>query len=204
MKATNDFFDDLRNEINEDGKLKNPVQEDTNKNNESFLWKIIDNPIALKSLYYFIPSVGSNIGMFPLGISTSSTPEKDYNYEEQIRALNQQLRESQQREKELQIALEEERKRNELEDSVEKHPITTFIDYAMQIPAHQYQRAKVIKEVLGDIFDIRKMDDETYKKWKNIGSNEIQGRNITTTINVGDGGTCQVSEGGINNNLLPK
>ena len=87
--------------------------------------------------------------------------------------LIQMLEEAKQREKELIDALEQERKRHDESDGIERLPMAAFIGYAEEhYPADQNKSAKILKEALGDVYNIRRIDDETYERWKLLGTKE--------------------------------
>lgn len=87
--------------------------------------------------------------------------------------LEQMLEEAHQRESELRDALEQERTKHEESDGIERLPMAAFISYAEEhYPADQNSRAKVLKEALGDVFNIRKIDDKSYERWKRLGTKE--------------------------------
>lgn len=93
--------------------------------------------------------------------------------EESSNELIQMLEEARQRETELHDALEQERKKHGERDGIERLPMAAFISYAEEhYPADQNSRAKVLKEALGDVFNIRKIDDESYERWKRLGTKE--------------------------------
>lgn len=98
--------------------------------------------------------------------------------------LIQMLEEAKQREKELIDALEQERKRHDESDGIERLPMTAFISYAEEhYPADQNPRAKVLKEALGDVFNIRKIDDEAYERWKRLGTKESFDDRLADSMN---------------------
>ena len=98
--------------------------------------------------------------------------------------LIQMLEEAKQREKELIDALEQERKRHDESDGIERLPMTAFICYAEEhYPADQNPRAKVLKEALGDVFNIRKIDDEAYERWKRLGTKESFDDRLADSMN---------------------
>lgn len=85
----------------------------------------------------------------------------------------QLLQESQQREAELKEALEQERKQKAEKEGEERLPMDAFITYAEKhYPADQNKSAKILKEALGDVYNIRRVDDETYERWKLLGTKE--------------------------------
>lgn len=104
--------------------------------------------------------------------------------EEYSNELIQMLEEAKQREKELIDALEQERKRHDESDGIERLPMTAFISYAEEhYPADQNPRAKVLKEALGDVFNIRKIDDEAYERWKRLGTKESFDDRLADSMN---------------------
>lgn len=87
--------------------------------------------------------------------------------------LFQLLQESQQRESELREALEQERKQKAEKEGQECLPMDAFITYAEKhYPADQNTSAKILKEALGDVYNIRRIDDETYERWRLLGTKE--------------------------------
>lgn len=87
--------------------------------------------------------------------------------------LIEMLEDARQRESELRDALEQEQKRHEEVDGIERLPMSAFIGYAEDhYPSDQNKSAKILKEALGDVYNIRKIDDETYDRWKQLGTKE--------------------------------
>lgn len=98
--------------------------------------------------------------------------------------LIQMLEEAKQRETELMNALGQERRKHEESDGIERLPMTAFIAYAEEhYPADQNPRAKVLKEALGDVFNIRKIDDDAYERWKQLGTKESFDERMADSMN---------------------
>ena len=112
----------------------------------------------------------------PIPLELQEMWDKEYEaiYEEEYRnEIIQRLEEATQRESELRKALEEKRNKEAQENGVEKLPMIAFIEYAeTYFPASQNDRAKVLKEVLTDVYNRRLVSDEDYERLKKLGTKE--------------------------------
>lgn len=103
----------------------------------------------------------------------------------QYNELVQQLEEERQKGDELREALYIEQSRHEANDGEERLPIGSFIEYAENFyTSAQNDRAKVLKEAILDIFDRRKISEEDYQRCRLLGTKESP----TTGVVVSAGG----------------
>lgn len=87
--------------------------------------------------------------------------------------LIQMLEEAKEREKELINALEKERMKHEDADGVQRLPMEEFISYAeVHYPSNQNGSAKILKEALGDMYDISRVEKPLLERWRQLGTKE--------------------------------
>lgn len=218
MKATKDFFTDLRKviELNAED-VQSTNEEYSPKDNEvyelfagcggidlenesikrlmtlvkatlncrdakiDYLESHINTTVAEKKVISnILDSEELNSGIFDCNgdlskLDFDDSKEENLTAQEPIDDIIQKLSDLQQRELELRNALKEEREKNKPDEGIERIPIFAFLDYAdTQIPAIQYTKAKILKEILGDVYNINEFDKETLTRWRNIGCKDVQ------------------------------
>lgn len=100
--------------------------------------------------------------------------------------LIQMLEEAKEREKELINALEKERMKHEDADGVQRLPMDEFISYAeVHYPSNQNSSAKILKEALGDIYDISRVEKPLLERWKQLGTKESPAQVLNFNAPVG-------------------
>lgn len=100
--------------------------------------------------------------------------------------LIQMLEEAKEREKELINALEKERMKHEDADGVQRLPMDEFISYAeVHYPSNQNSSAKILKEALGDIYDISRVEKPLLERWKQLGTKESPAQVLNFNAPIG-------------------
>ncbi len=100
--------------------------------------------------------------------------------------LIQMLEEAKEREKELINALEKERMKHEDADRVQRLPMEEFISYAeVHYPSNQNGSAKILKEALGDMYDISRVEKPLLERWKQLGTKESPAQVLNFNAPVG-------------------
>lgn len=100
--------------------------------------------------------------------------------------LIQMLEEAKEREKELINALEKERMKHEDADGVQRLPMEEFISYAeVHYPSNQNGSAKILKEALGDMYDISRVEKTLLERWKQLGTKESPAQVLNFNAPIG-------------------